>query len=272
VAIHLPAIPQFLGTSRYRLSPGHILQFSYLEERLKKGAHRSFIEMGSGNGMVSNCLLTLGLKGSAYDLNASACENNGELNRVYLEKGMYRILNENFIDAKVVEKVDIVISSMVLEHLPEDVIQRYFEKCKQVLNPNGVVVTLVPGSPEHWGIEDEIAGHLRRYSRESLRHISNDRDLTTRHIAGLTYPLSNFLYPISNWIVRRHESHKLSQSMLSRTIESGNREVPFKTIYPNFTKLLINRFTLFPFILFQKLFRNHSRALVLYSEISVSKP
>jgi hypothetical protein len=37
-----------------------------------------------------------------------------------------------------------------------------------VLAEGGRAVIIVPGSPRHWGVEDVIAGHLRRYTATTL--------------------------------------------------------------------------------------------------------
>ena len=64
---------------------------------------------------------------------------------------------------------------MVLEHLDEEDELRYFEKCEQDLKPGGFAILLVPASPAHWGVEDEIAGHYRRYTFDSLRVLLRSR-------------------------------------------------------------------------------------------------
>lgn len=75
------------------LPPGNILQFLFIKERIKKlrieQNTNSFIEVGSGNGHLSNLLLKLGMTGVGYDLNIGACDNNAERNKTFiLEKNM----------------------------------------------------------------------------------------------------------------------------------------------------------------------------------------
>lgn len=256
------------GTDDYRLAPGNVLQLMYLKQRLAPLGHKRFVEVGAGNGHVSHCLLELGLSGVGFDLNASACENNARLNRDAIASGRYRVENSNFLTADVADRADVIISSMVLEHLGPEELDAYFERCRSVQALGGRIVTLVPGSPAHWGIEDEIAGHHKRYSFACFDEIARCHGLSVAHIAGLTYPLSNWLFPLTTYLTRRHERDKLELTMTERTIQSGNRDVPWKTVFPRFVGYLINEITMSPFDWLQRAFRHHPRSMVIYCELT----
>ena len=65
------------------LPPGNILQYLFLKERLNRYrgiGKKSFIEIGSGNGNVSEIFLKKGFEGIGFDLNESACANNRKHN------------------------------------------------------------------------------------------------------------------------------------------------------------------------------------------------
>lgn len=53
----------------------------------------------------------------------------------------------------------------VLEHLDD---QRALAELARVVAPNGWVLVTVPALPALWSRRDELAGHLRRYTRRSL--------------------------------------------------------------------------------------------------------
>ena len=129
------------------------------------------------------------------------------------------------------------------------------------------MIGMVPASPDHWGIEDDIAGHLRRYTRASVAALAASKGWSLRHIAGLTFPTSNLLLPLSNFLVNRSERSKLSLSALERTKQSGKRNVKFKTHFPPILGLFLNEFTMLPLHLIQKAFGKSERALVLYFEL-----
>ena len=156
---------------------------------------------------------------------------------------------------------------MVLEHLDEKSEAKFMECAKNLLKVNGILIGFVPSSPAHWSIEDEIAGHFRRYTRSKLKDLTSACNVDLIHTAGLTYPLSNFLLPISNFLVYRSESSKKSLSNLEKTKQSGRRSVFFKTHFPNIMVLFLNKYFLYPFFIIQKIFKHSKNALVLYFEV-----
>jgi SAM-dependent methyltransferase len=248
------------------LPPGTLLQQMYFRERLRALPQGRFIEVGAGQGIVSKTLLDLGWSGRAYELNRDALAAAAELNRAALGEGRYRLEQRDWLDAADTEPVDLVASCMVMEHLADADEARYLERCRKVLKRGGAGVLFVPGSPHHWGIEDEIAGHLRRYTFDSLRQSIEARGLRVRHMAGLTYPLSNLLFPLSEFLVRRAEGAKLALSPAERTRLSGNRDVPLKTRFPPPLRLVLNEWVLSPLHWLQKLNARNPRSLVIYAE------
>ncbi len=252
---------------QYRVTPGHVLQFNHIKRRLSQNKSCEFIEVGAGSGLVSRVLLEEGMAGIAFDLNAQACKSNVEFNKNFIKNRQYQVLNEDFFSFEPTHKVDIVLSCMVIEHFPPELLDQFFKKAKQLLKPNGKIVTLVPGSQNHWGIEDEVAGHQKRYERKDFEALAQQYNLEPVHTYGLTYPLSNVLLKLSNFLIARNEKHKLKKNLLERTIDSGYREVAFKTTFPWYFKLIINEVVLFPFILLQRIFHKNPNCLVIYNEM-----
>ncbi len=175
-------------------------------------------------------------------------------------------INEDYLSSQVSEGVDLVISCMVMEHLENDKQSAFMRKSSTHLKPDGIMIALVPASPAHWGIEDDIAGHCRRYTRATVRDLVVANDWRLLHIAGLTFPISNLLLPVSNFLVSRGERQKLALSSLERTKESGRRSVKYKTHFPVILGLLLNKYTLLPWHILQKLCAQSDRALVLFFE------
>jgi hypothetical protein len=157
---------------------------------------------------------------------------------------------------------------MVLEHWPETQVADFLTRARAHLTPSGRLGVFVPGSPRHWGIEDDTAGHLRRYQPGDFADLATAAGLVIRDLRGLTYPLSNLLLPVSNRLVRRSESHKLALGASEQTIASGARAVPFKTTFPSWFGWIANEVTLYPFHLLQVLARRHPSSLVIYCEMS----
>jgi SAM-dependent methyltransferase len=250
------------------LPPGTILQQMYLKERVAKRPRGRFVEVGAGQGIVSKTLLDLGWSGSAYDLNGEALAVASEVNRPAVTEGRYRVVQGDWLEAPAEGPSDLVVSCMVLEHLDDAKEARYLERVRDSLAPGGAGVLLVPGSPEYWGVEDEIAGHFRRYTFDELKRRIERHGLRVRHMAGLTFPVSNLLFPVSEFLVRRAERRKMDLSLQQRTELSGNRAVKFKTTFPKALRLLLNETVMYPFHLLQKLNAGNGRSMVIYAEFT----
>jgi SAM-dependent methyltransferase len=249
------------------LAPGSILQKMYLKNRIAKNKYSNFCEVGSGNGFLSKLLLDNGLSGIGFDLNTSACANNQAFNKTYISEGKYEVSNQNFFDYKTDKKFDIIMSCMVIEHLDDKEVQNYFEKCKDLLSKNGKIIVFVPASKKYWGIEDEIAGHYRRYEFQDFKQLSQEHRLRIADLCGLTYPISNILFPISNYLINKQEGYKKQLAMQEQTVLSGNRDVKFKTSYPPIFRLFLNEIVLYPLYILQRIFKNNENAMVIYCEM-----
>ncbi|MFM0011362.1 class I SAM-dependent methyltransferase [Paraburkholderia sediminicola] len=248
------------------LPPGTLLQLMYLRERLSQLPAGRFIEVGPGAGHTSALLLSLGWQGEAYDLEQSTVETLQRRFAREIESGKYRVVHGDWLASSQSVQSDLVISCMVMEHFDDEAQQRFLSFTRSVLKPAGVMISIVPGSPDHWGIEDDIAGHVRRYTRDSAVDLFTRAGWVVRHTAGLTFPISNILLPLSNFLVRRSEARKLSLSMLERTKQSGIRDVPMKTTFPRFLGLFLNERAMYPLHVLQKWKCTSDAALVLYIE------
>jgi|ERR1700733_8610627 SAM-dependent methyltransferase len=241
------------------LAPSSVLQHLYLVERLREVTPGRFIEVGVGRGDLSRALLGRGWRGVGYELSP----DNAVVARERTAGFPYEVRVGDWLRAPADEPTDLVLSSMVLEHLSDEEEAAYLERARTVSDR---LVLLVPASPRHWGIEDEIAGHLRRYSRDLLRRRLQDHGWSVDHLVGLTYPLANILLPISNRLVARSERDRLRLPLAQRTMLSGDRHVPGKTEFPRAAGLVLNPVALYPLYLLQKALRNAEAALILYAE------
>jgi len=252
------------------LAPGTILQRLYLKDRIARLGRGTFIEVGPGEGHLSNLLLELGWSGVGIERDMESASRLRQLAGAAGAGGRYTVLCDDWLRPREPDRIprraDLILACMVLEHLDDADERLYFRRCEHHLGPAGIGALLVPACEQAWGIEDVVAGHYRRYSKDRLRFLFSGMGWRLDHLAGLTYPLSNLLLPLSNWLVARAESHKSVMSMRDRTLSSGRRKVPGKTLFPRIAGILSNEISLYPAHLAQMIFRDSESALVLYAE------
>ncbi len=224
-----------------------------------------FLEVGPGSGHLTQILLDEGMSGSVIELSATACDQLADRFSNSISQGALIIRNESFLTAmSLTAKFDLVVSAMVLEHLDSSEEEAFLQKCHDSLKTNGVLILFVPANPNYWGIEDEVAGHFRRYTSQSLVHLVENFNFSVGLVRGLTWPLSNMLLPLSNLFVKRAEYSNLELEKKERTLLSGHRDVMFKTVFPRSLRFVLNKVTLYPFYLAQNVFKNNPNSLVIY--------
>ena len=247
------------------IAPGSSLQVMYFSKQVHGMYGKTFLEIGPGYGHLTQVLINAGLTGTAIELSMTSSERLKQRFSESIHDGSLTIKNENFLTAgKLMTQFDLIVSAMVIEHLNSSDEHAFIQKCYDSLRDGGVLMLFVPANPKYWSIEDEVSGHFRRYTRQGLIKLVEPQNFRAIEVDGLTYPLSNILLPLSNLLVRRSESSNLDLERKDRTLLSGHREVMFKTIFPEYFRLILNRFSLYPFYLLQRIFKNHPNSMVIF--------
>lgn len=225
-----------------------------------------FIEVGCGNGELSKILCGKGYQGAGIDFSMQAIEVAKKNLSDFIESGKYRLMHADFMEAKELtewnHQADLVFSMMVMEHIDDET--RFLENLFQLVKPGGYCLLAVPGRKDSWGYEDDTVGHLRRYDRDDLKRVMEKGNLSQVEVWSVGVPVVNLLYGIGNFLIKRSDDRKkLDWSSQEQTKASGVREIPFKTVFPSFFKLILNRVTLFPILVLQRLFYNTNLGLTM---------
>jgi SAM-dependent methyltransferase len=138
---------------------------------------------------------------------------------------------------------DVVCAFEVLEHIEDDVAA--LEAWFGWVRPGGRVLLSVPAWQHRWGALDVKAGHIRRYSPESLRRSLEAAGFVQPATSVYGFPLGYALQPLWNAAAKRAKPQRTTQE---RTAASG------RWLQPPETLALVTQAVSWPFRLAQRPF------------------
>lgn len=174
--------------------PRHIyrerLILNFVKEAKSKG---HILDAGCGDGSLSIALAKYGFKVKAIDL----------------ADGFVAMLKEKAINAHLSDCIeckqgditeikfpadtfDGIVCGEVLEHVSDD--KRVVREFNRVLKKGGVCVVTVPTNPKLWDISDEIAGHMRRYTKKDLINLFKVNGFQIEKLHFWGFPLMWFYH------------------------------------------------------------------------------
>lgn len=186
----------------------------------KKPKETTVLDFGCGSGLFVSELEEQGYEAYGLDISEEAV-------RFGLLQGRK---NLGVIDAHKIDfpdnTFDAIFGMAVLEHLEDE--SWALQEMQRVLKPGGVVILMVPAYQFLWGVQDEVAHHYRRYTKESLlKKIQESTSLTE---VASTY-FNTFLFlPIAGF------------RLISRVLGIKGRESDFDINSPFLNKLFFSIF------------------------------
>lgn len=242
--------------------PGTLCQTQAVLELVGASRAKTFCEIGPGAGDVSAALCRRGLTGLGIELSPEAAAIARASLQDLVDSARYRLIEADFMTMATSESFDLALSLMVMEHIEHDA--DFIARVVDLVKPGGTVIIGVPGRMDRWGIEDETAGHFRRYERHDLAHMLGDAGLEKVEVRSVSVPVANLLFHLSNVLIRRAgEERKLGLGKEARTQTSGIRDIPFKTVFPAPFKLVLNPVAMYPLFALQHLFYGSNLGLTL---------
>jgi 2-polyprenyl-3-methyl-5-hydroxy-6-metoxy-1,4-benzoquinol methylase len=243
--------------------PGTLCSYESLRDLVKKTKARTFVDIGCGGGNVSKLLCSTGMTGIGIEFSRLAIEQSRQTLRDEIEAGRYVLIEEDVTAlAREVPPSEMGVSFMVMEHIEDD--EAFVRVACNLVRPGGYLAIWVPARRDHWSLEDQTVGHLRRYDKEDLRCVLEAGGLREVEIWSVAVPTANILFHISEWLIRRSdETKKAGLSLREQTESSGLREIPWKTVFPPWVKVVLNRYTLYPLFLLQRLFYRTGVGLIM---------
>jgi SAM-dependent methyltransferase len=182
--------PDFVGP-RHELREQLLLKFF-----LSAKPGRNVLNAGAGQGSFSRLLEKSGFDVVSTDVSPAACDVLARRVRGSVVRADVTALP--FADAS----FDAVVLGEVIEHVVDDV--SALEETRRVLRPGGVAALSVPAHPSWFGRSDEWAGHVRRYTRDSLIAACVAAELDVVRCVGWGFPVSAAYH---RWVYDRRAAH-----------------------------------------------------------------
>jgi SAM-dependent methyltransferase len=229
----------------------------------KQCGGRTFLEVGCGAGHLSRWLCERGFTGRAVDVSAAAVAEARDHLADFVGEGRVEVELADVFHERDERAYDLVLSLMVMEHIEDDL--AFASRLASRVNPGGHLLIGVPGRRDRWSIEDETVGHWRRYEREDLAGVLERAGLQHVQVWSVAVPVANVLFHAGNLLLRLggEASKRNTLSRQAQTEQSGIREIPFKTMFPPAFRYILNRYTMAPLFVLQRLFYRTSRGLTL---------
>jgi SAM-dependent methyltransferase len=126
------------------------------------------LEHGAGSGLLSEALFEKG--GRRMVLTEPEPHLVELLRERFRGRGEVEVFLgtvESYFEGAGRSKIDTIVSSNVLEHVPDDV--HCLRVMRELLVPGGILGLYVPARPELYGEADREVGHQRRYRRGELK-------------------------------------------------------------------------------------------------------
>ncbi len=142
---------------------------TWMADLVRPHCGQGVLEIGSGVGNLTRALIPR-RRYVASDVNPLYLETLSALakERPYLTVGYCDVTERSSFPADAT--FDTVICLNVIEHVEGD--RQALLNIKAALDPAGQAIILVPQGPWNFGTLDEVLGHQRRYTRESLTRLA----------------------------------------------------------------------------------------------------
>jgi SAM-dependent methyltransferase len=201
-----------------------------------------FLEVGCGDGFLTEFLAKKGFSGKALDLSEEAVQ----LTRKRVERYQIVVQKQDIVSSEEIGTYDLIILLDVLEHIEKD--QITIEKITQLLRKDSFIIVSVPIKKKEWRWDDENYGHYRRYEIQEIRNLFSHCGLQILVIWDITFPFI--------WALRRIYTRLLKPKQIVYRKEATKRSAFESSAGTGIMMKILERIPLWEFFfLIQDFFR-----------------
>jgi len=142
----------------------------------------NILEIGSGIGNISSCLLKEDIQLTLSDVRTIYCdflEAKFATHKNIKEVRLLNLIDENFDEkyADLFSSFDGAFALNVIEHIDND--ELAIKNLSKLIKPQGVIAILVPSVPKLYNKLDYALQHYRRYKKSQLTELINNNGFKT---------------------------------------------------------------------------------------------
>lgn len=161
----------------------------FVHDLMRPYLGRSVLELGTGIGNLTPWFLSGGTNVTAIDIDANLIRIHKE--RVGPKPGLTLecvSIQDLARRPGMPGSFDAVVSSNVLEHIPDGTVGEVAKAMHVLLKPGGHSVHWVPAFPAIYGSLDEAFGHERRYTKTSAKRLFEQAGFQIRSLSYWNMP------------------------------------------------------------------------------------
>lgn len=157
-----------------------------------------FLEIGCGDGSLTELLCRKGMSGLAIDLSDRAVAvTSGKIGDC---NGHVEVARSDLFSVDGSKIYNTILIYDVLEHIEDDA--AVVCKIKELLRCGGFLLVSVPTRMSEWRWDDELYGHVRRYDEGRLRSLFDEGELKIICQWDITFPFIYILRRMYTAIIR----------------------------------------------------------------------
>lgn len=216
-------------------SPTFALRRRAILDRVEMWRPGRVLEMGCGAGAILYDMAERGFEGVGVETSERA---RAIAQEILAGHDRVRVLDAIPED---IDGFDYLLSFEVLEHFDDDTtaLKTWVER----LRPGGICLLSVPAHPDHWDVTDVLAGHYRRYEKQSFLDLVTDSGLIPTYVSTYGWPATWLIERLRRYVRTRQLQKKglsiddIERGDLQLTAKSGVERSTETKLFPYYGSL-----------------------------------